>query len=134
MKSLFINDYKCTATEPNSAINNGSFEVDIKFDSNSTIVLPQYYVHIADFAKYINDNQVNVNIEGHRDSTENRTGLDDNKSGLTLAEKRAEVVKNILIKEYGLNPDKIKKIEGYGGERPLASNDTEEGRQMNRRV
>lgn len=134
MNALFIDNYKCISVEPDSIVNHGPFQIDIKFDSNSAAVLPQYHDNIAAFAKFINENDVNVNIEGHRDITENRTGLDTAKNSLPLAEKRAEAIKNLLVKKYGVNLDKIKKIEGYGGSRALASNDTEEGRQINRRV
>ena len=134
MKSLFINDYKCTATEPDSIINHGPFKIDIKFDSNSATVLPQYYANIANFAKFINDNDVNVNIEGHTDKTEVLIDSEVRKYNLELSKKRAEAVKDLLVEAYGVDLAKIKETTAESYQRPLASNDTEEGRQMNRRV
>ena len=50
-----------------------------------------------------------------------------------LSQRRAETIKNILIKQYNIPAQKIQAI-GYGLTRPIASNDTEEGRIQNRRV
>jgi outer membrane protein OmpA-like peptidoglycan-associated protein len=49
-----------------------------------------------------------------------------------LSEKRAESVKNALVGE-GVNPARITTV-GYGESKPVADNDTEAGRQLNRRV
>ena len=45
---------------------------------------------------------------------------------------RAAAVKDFLVK-LGVNPDRLK-TEGYGEERPIADNETLEGRALNRRV
>jgi outer membrane protein OmpA-like peptidoglycan-associated protein len=51
---------------------------------------------------------------------------------LTLSRKRAASVKAFLISQ-GVSPERVK-IEYYGITRPVASNDTTEGRNKNRRV
>jgi outer membrane protein OmpA-like peptidoglycan-associated protein len=66
-------------------------------------------------------------IEGHTDSV----GSDE--SNLTLSQKRAEAVRDYLI-QSGISPDMIVATRGFGKTRPIASNDTEEGRSRNRRV
>ncbi len=50
-----------------------------------------------------------------------------------LSQRRAETIKNILVKQYNIPAQKIQAI-GYGMTKPIASNDTEEGRIQNRRV
>ncbi len=65
-------------------------------------------------------------VEGHTDST----GTENYNQW--LSEKRAQAVGDFLT-ATGLNPARIQ-ILGYGEMRPVASNDTAEGRQQNRRV
>jgi len=69
----------------------------------------------------------NIRIEGHTDST----GSDG--YNLRLSQQRAEEVRDILIREYGINPSQIT-AKGYGEMKPIAPNDTPEGRVANRRV
>ncbi|MDQ3392786.1 MAG: DUF5723 family protein [Bacteroidota bacterium] len=65
-------------------------------------------------------------IEGHTDNT----GLAQ--SNLILSVDRANAVRDYLI-DKGVDPD-ILIAEGHGAERPIADNETEEGRKLNRRV
>lgn len=67
-----------------------------------------------------------IDIQGHTDST----GARD--YNLKLSERRAHTVKSYLVL-YGINPDRMT-ARGYGPDDPVASNDTEEGRALNRRV
>jgi outer membrane protein OmpA-like peptidoglycan-associated protein len=73
-----------------------------------------------------NCTSVGIEIDGHTDSFGNAI---ENKE---LSQHRAQAVVDFLIKE-GVNPTILKSI-GYGQERPIASNATSEGRQLNRRV
>jgi outer membrane protein OmpA-like peptidoglycan-associated protein len=65
-------------------------------------------------------------VEGHTDSTGSDT------YNQQLSERRANSVKNMLV-QRGVQDYRINTI-GYGMSRPLVSNATPEGRQMNRRV
>lgn len=65
-------------------------------------------------------------IEGHTDNT----GSDE--INLKLSKDRAASVKNYLIKQ-GVDAEQLSS-EGFGPNRPIATNDTEEGRAQNRRV
>jgi outer membrane protein OmpA-like peptidoglycan-associated protein len=49
-----------------------------------------------------------------------------------LSEDRANAVRNYLV-EQGVSPDRVEAV-GYGEKQPVATNDTDEGRQLNRRV
>jgi outer membrane protein OmpA-like peptidoglycan-associated protein len=68
----------------------------------------------------------NIIVEGH---TDNQGSKEYNQ---TLSEKRAENVMNFLV-EQGVASSRLKSI-GYGLTKPIADNDTKEGRQKNRRV
>ena len=68
-----------------------------------------------------------VQIEGHTDNVGNK------KVNLVLSQKRAEAVVNWLIK-YGKVSPKQLSAKGFGDEKPIADNNTEEGRAKNRRV
>jgi outer membrane protein OmpA-like peptidoglycan-associated protein len=49
-----------------------------------------------------------------------------------LSEHRASAVRDFLL-AHGIAPDRVT-AKGYGESRPVASNDTEEGRAQNRRT
>jgi outer membrane protein OmpA-like peptidoglycan-associated protein/uncharacterized protein YidB (DUF937 family) len=67
-----------------------------------------------------------VEIAGYTDNT------GDSLSNVALSQKRADAVRDALIKG-GANPDMLV-AKGYGGADPIASNDTPEGRFRNRRI
>ncbi len=110
---------------------NGCFisaTLKINFEFNSTEIDPKYYPEIEKFAKFLKLNpNVKVEIQGHTDS------VGSDKYNLILSQKRAEAVRNLLIKKYGINPNRLT-AKGYGESKPVASNLTEEGRAKNRRV
>jgi outer membrane protein OmpA-like peptidoglycan-associated protein len=66
-------------------------------------------------------------VEGHTDSD----GSDS--ANLILSQDRADAVKQYLISNMGLDPEKVSSV-GYGESRPVASNQTAEGRARNRRI
>ncbi len=66
-------------------------------------------------------------VEGHTDSS----GRDS--ANLILSQDRADAVRQYLVTNLGVNQEKISSI-GYGETRPIATNDTAEGRARNRRI
>jgi outer membrane protein OmpA-like peptidoglycan-associated protein len=70
--------------------------------------------------------QTSILVEGHTDSTGSDT------YNQQLSERRADSVKTLLV-QRGVQGSRIS-ILGYGESRPVATNATPEGRQMNRRV
>jgi OOP family OmpA-OmpF porin len=50
-----------------------------------------------------------------------------------LSDRRAKAVKAKLAQDYGIAANRISAV-GYGESRPIASNETDEGRARNRRV
>jgi OOP family OmpA-OmpF porin len=57
----------------------------------------------------------------------------DPKSNKKLSEARAAAVREVLIKKFGIAADRLT-AKGYGQEKPIAGNDTAEGREQSRRV
>ena len=68
-----------------------------------------------------------VEIEGHTDNVGSEA------YNLDLSKRRAESVKNYLVENLGIDPARLS-AAGYGFSRPIADNNTREGRAQNRRV
>ena len=66
-------------------------------------------------------------VAGHTDST------GDDQSNQVLSLKRAESVRD-WMRDTGDVPESCFAVQGYGESRPVATNDTAEGRTLNRRV
>ena len=66
-------------------------------------------------------------VEGHTDSN----GSDS--ANLILSQDRADAVKQYIVTNFGRNPERISSI-GYGEARPVATNESAEGRTRNRRI
>ncbi len=66
-------------------------------------------------------------VEGHTDSN----GSDS--ANLILSQDRADAVKQYIVTNFGRNPERISSI-GYGEARPVANNESAEGRTRNRRI
>jgi peptidoglycan-associated lipoprotein len=100
---------------------------DILFEFNSYSVRPEYQGLINDIAAWLSQNQAaKLTIEGHCDE---RGTIEYN---LALGEKRAEAVKNQLVKA-GVKEERIKTIS-YGKEAPIDPGHTEEAWIKNRRA
>ncbi len=100
---------------------------DALFDFDKSSLKPEGKKNIDDLlAKMKGQNYEVVLATGHTDSV----GSDAYNQKLSLA--RAEAVKAHMVSK-GLPADKIR-VEGKGKSKPIASNDTEEGRAKNRRV
>ena len=100
----------------------------IYFPSNSTNKIDNENIteYLIDVANNLKTNDKTVSIVGHTDSR----GNDD--SNYKLALGRANSIKQILISE-GIETSRIS-ASSEGETSPIASNDTEDGRQKNRRV
>ena len=96
------------------------------FPTGQSSVLPESQSELRRMAKIIRDINAKVEISGHTDNVGN-----DNANQL-LSEQRAKAVYEFLVNE-GCDP-KLLQWKGYGKNKPIADNQTEEGRQKNRRV
>ena len=99
----------------------------ILFDVNKSVVKAQAEFILDNIAKIMNENDdFNFIIEGHTDNT----GVAEH--NLQLSQERADAIKAYLIRK-GVKSKRLE-AKGYGQTRPIESNDTERGREINRRV
>ena len=97
------------------------------FATNKTVILPTSEQAMSDLASFLLQNpSVTIHITGHTDAV----GSDE--ANQILSEGRANAVRNDLIKR-GVAAERMT-AEGKGEREHVADNDTEEGRQLNRRV
>jgi outer membrane protein OmpA-like peptidoglycan-associated protein len=90
-------------------------------------LLPESYPEIERLIKVLNDNPaIRIELSGH---TDNVGSAALNKE---LSEKRVASIKNYLV-HNGIAESRISG-KGYGGSKPIASNNTEETKKLNRRV
>jgi outer membrane protein OmpA-like peptidoglycan-associated protein len=100
----------------------------IQFPVGKAVILPSNYALLSKVQRAIRAfDEPDVVIEGHSDST----GSDEMNE--RLSQERADAVREYFVANGTLNYEGIMAI-GYGSKRPLASNATEEGRAINRRI
>lgn len=100
---------------------------NIFFDIGKATLRPESYPELDRLAGLMTQNgKMQIELSGH---TDNVGGADAN---LKLSDDRAKAVTEYLI-SLGIAAERIQ-AKGYGETKPEASNDTDEGRQLNRRV
>jgi outer membrane protein OmpA-like peptidoglycan-associated protein len=107
-----------------------SIALNVFFEFNSDKILAEYYPDIDKLGKVLTAPQYSlyhVQIEGHTDSVGSET------YNQALSQRRAESVKRYLIQHFPIDSARLA-VRGFGKGRPIASNDTPEGRGQNRRV
>jgi outer membrane protein OmpA-like peptidoglycan-associated protein len=108
---------------------NGRAEIyGIYFDFDSATLRPESGPVLKEIAEALQHNPGwKIKIDGHTDN------IGGGAYNLQLSQRRAGAVKQALIREYGIGPERMMP-EGFGASRPKATNDTVEGRALNRRV
>ena len=107
------------------------FDRAVFFEFDSAIVKPESYYIMDEFAdKILSMENLKIEIQGHTDNF----GPKDKKIeyNQALSERRAKAVYNELVKR-GVSPKSLR-WRGFGMSKPIAPNDTEEGRAKNRRT
>ncbi|MDA8098627.1 MAG: OmpA family protein [Nitrospiraceae bacterium] len=129
-----VPDYldKCPGTPTGAKVDtNGcviSITLKINFDSGKAVVKSAYLPEIERFAQFMKQYpDQKAEIQGHSDN------VGSAKSNKALSEARAKAVREAAITKYGIAADRLT-AKGYGPDKPIASNDTPEGREKNRRV
>jgi OOP family OmpA-OmpF porin len=116
------------------------FKVNVKYEASRTYTLdnvhfdfgkaslrPDSYSELEELVSYMqHKDNIKIEIAGHTDNVGKEA---DN---LKLSQQRAETIRNYLVKK-GIQPGRLV-AKGYGSTQPVADNDTDEGRQLNRRT
>lgn len=98
----------------------------ILFASGSAQIQAESFTTLDSFIEILSASNVNVAIEGHTDSSGDPV-LNQN-----LSQDRAQAVLNYLVAN-GVDEERLG-AQGFGADRPVADNDTEDGRALNRRI
>lgn len=100
---------------------------NVFFKQSKSELLPSSFPELNRLVQIMNDNPtMEIELKGHTDNQ------GDPQKNLILSNERVMVVRAYLI-QRGISAKRITG-QGFGGTQPLASNDTEESRKLNRRV
>lgn len=113
---------------PDVAVPPDRFVLDgVNFDTAKATIRPESFPRLDTVIEFMaHKRNVRIEISGHTDNVGNA------KSNKILSEKRAQAVREHLMAR-GIDGARIKAV-GFGDERPIAPNTTDEGRQKNRRI
>lgn len=114
--------------EVNEATAGSSFVINnLYYNTNSADLKKESFIVLESFAEYLNENpNITIEIQGHTDN------VGAAKANEALSANRAYTVKAFL-EEKGVEGKRIT-AKGYGPNKPIAENTTEEGRAKNRRT
>lgn len=117
-----------TDISPEPIVVNQPIKLDVLFDFDSANIRSSYSQKIEAVVDFMRQHpEVTAVLEGHTDSKGNAA------YNQRLSEQRAQAVKDKMVNQYGISSQRLM-AQGYGESRPVATNDTEQGRQENRRV
>ena len=97
-----------------------------QFDTGSSDLKEEYIIKIGKMYEYLKHNQKRIIIVGHTDS------IGSNSANMQLSIDRANIVRDNLI-ALGMDSNRIS-ATGEGEMNPVSTNQTDKGRQQNRRV
>lgn len=107
--------------------NNGHVPLYINFDTGKADIKPEHQSVIHEIVSLLTQNPgIRLIVEGHTDN------VGDSESNKMLSEERAKAVVNALVQK-GISSDRLQAV-GYGQEKAVADNSTDDGRAKNRRV
>ncbi|MFC1611107.1 OmpA family protein [Myxococcota bacterium] len=99
----------------------------VQFETGKAILTPDSFARLDTIVEYMTHKKsARIEISGHTDN------VGKSRRNNKLSERRAEACRDYLVSK-GIKGSRIETV-GYGDTRPIASNDTEEGRQQNRRI
>jgi outer membrane protein OmpA-like peptidoglycan-associated protein len=99
----------------------------VNFDTAKATIRPESFSRLDAVVEFmVHKKNARVEISGHTDNVGNAT------ANKTLSEKRAQACRNYIVSK-GIDKKRLDAI-GFGDERPIVPNDTDEGRQKNRRI
>lgn len=100
----------------------------VEFEFNKAAIRSQYHGEIEKFANFMRAYpQTKTVIEAHTDN------IGSENYNMKLSQRRADSVIQYLVKNFGIDGNRLS-AKGFGFSKPIADNNTETGRQRNRRV
>ncbi len=110
-----------------------TFLAEVLFNSGKSKIREESFERLNKVAKVLNTTvkELDIGIEGHTDNEPIKYSAWP--SNWELSSARSMSVLHYLIDDQAVNPERLS-VTGYGEHRPVASNDSPEGRQKNRRV
>jgi outer membrane protein OmpA-like peptidoglycan-associated protein len=126
LKELMKQDV--TASNMFEALNrDGHIALYINFDTGKSVVKPESQPIIEQIVQMLKSNpDLKIGVEGHTDNVGTPA------SNKTLSEARAKSVVSSIVAQ-GITAERLSPA-GYGQDKPIGDNNTEEGRAKNRRV
>ncbi len=99
----------------------------VLFDTGKATLRPESFPRLDGVVEYMTHKKsARIQISGHTDN------VGDANANKVLSEKRAKACRDYIVSK-GIDASRVTAV-GYGDEQPIASNDTTEGRQLNRRI
>ena len=100
---------------------------DVHFDTGKSTLRSESFPALKDLLEVLKlKKNLVIEVAGHTDN------VGDDNSNLVLSKNRARAVREYLLK-HGVEEHRVK-AEGYGETEPIASNESQDGRQQNRRT
>lgn len=100
----------------------------LNFQSGKSVILPEYFSLLRKVKEAVGEFPENhILLEGHTDSRGNPS------TNKRLSEERAKAIREYIIANMDISREQITAI-GFGDTKPVASNKTVEGRELNRRI
>jgi len=99
----------------------------VTFDNAKATIRPESFPLLDSVVEFmVHKKSARVEISGHTDNVGNA------KANKALSERRAQACRNYIVSK-GIDKKRLDAV-GFGDEHPIAPNDTDEGRQKNRRI
>jgi outer membrane protein OmpA-like peptidoglycan-associated protein len=130
MRTRGIGPAQQQTPKPTGNTDKQAVALNVFFEFNSDKILQGYYGDLEKLGKVLTAPQhslYRIQVEGYTDSV----GSDSYNQ--LLSQRRAESVKRYLVQNFRIPADRLV-VKGLGKSNPIASNDTAEGRDKNRRV
>jgi outer membrane protein OmpA-like peptidoglycan-associated protein len=113
-----------------------TFDSGLLFQTSSADLSQASKTNLTDLANLMKKyNTCAIDVYGHTDNQgwRNCTAAESDNKNMALSESRAQSVVNFM-KSNGVTASQFKNITGKGSTAPVASNETKQGQQQNRRV
>jgi OOP family OmpA-OmpF porin len=119
-----VNNYGCSEVSTKLL----TVELKVLFDTGKYVVKPAFYGELSKLAKFLKENPASsVVIEGHTDN------VGSARSNQQLSQNRATAIAKVITSKFNIPKNRVD-AKGFGEDSPIATNETNQGRESNRRV